>query len=154
MRVNDGARRCAALEPPADVIPFEFPLRSAIAFDEVVRVESLEVEVDVEHPRISDLVIDLSKDAWPGAEMQIWTSFGWRPVAANEALPGRPGPLSYDAPQGGVGQLVFGDAPEQTLNLRLNPRYPSGARRAPSEIAADYLEVRVNYVHPELGAQP
>jgi len=152
LHVNDGEQRCAA---PERGIPLNVPLRSFIEVD-VERVDSLEVEVHLEHPDTSELTIDLESDAAPGVEMQLWTGLGWKTVADNNAGPHAPAELTWPAadeadPLAGldIGRLVFGRTPrDKAINLRLKPKNPGGKHKNLGALAADYLEVRVKYTHP------
>ena len=165
VRVNDRPEACTRLDR---TIPLGFPLRSPIEVDGE-RVDSLEVEVHLDHPDTAALTLDLHHlgDA-PGAELELWTGFGWETVARNDALPEdaseEDAELTYTWPNDDeadplagldFGRLVFGRTlEEKAINVRLKPKHPGGKRRDLGDIAADYLEVRVEYTHPAAEAPP
>ena len=50
----------------------------------------------------------------------------------------------------GFSRLIFGETrDDKAINIRLKPKHPGGKRRDLGDLAADYLEVRVRYTHPE-----
>ena len=54
-----------------------------------------------------------------------------------------------------LGRLVFGRTlEEKAINVRLKPKHPPGKRRDLGDLAADYLEVRVEYTHQDDEAAP